>query len=147
MRQYREALTRAYERDDPGAIGDIGYNLAVAQLRLGEVQAALRTVRETRAELERRRVPPPAELLLVHAAAAYRAGDTKTALASAGEILDRPSRDADTVRNVRRKFQAAMADDIRELVRRSIGRESHGFLSHHDVVDDVAVEVVLLDPA
>jgi uncharacterized protein YbcI len=57
------------------------------------------------------------------------------------------SGDAETVRNVRRKFQDAMEDDIRELVGRSLGRECNGFLSDHDVLDDVAVEVVLLNPA
>jgi hypothetical protein len=31
--QYRTALSRAQARDDPDAIGDTGYNLAVAELR------------------------------------------------------------------------------------------------------------------
>jgi len=89
VRQFRLALTRAYERDDAGAIGDIGYNLAVAQLRAGLAEDAARTVRETRNELELRRVTPPADLILVQAAIDYRLGALDKALASAQEVLDR----------------------------------------------------------
>lgn len=96
IRQYRQALTRAYERDDATAIGDMGYNLAVALLRAGDAKEALRTVRETRAELERRRQAPPAELVLVQAAASYRAGDATGAFAATGEILEQSVREPDT---------------------------------------------------
>jgi len=89
IRQFRLALTRAYERDDAGAIGDIGYNLAVAQLRAGLAEDAARTVRETRNELELRRVAPPADLILVQAAVDYRLGALDKALAATQEVLDR----------------------------------------------------------
>jgi tetratricopeptide (TPR) repeat protein len=89
VRQFRLALTRAYERDDAGAIGDIGYNLAVAQLRAGATEDAARTVRETRSELDLRRVTPPADLILVQAAIDYRLGALDKALASTKEVLDR----------------------------------------------------------
>jgi tetratricopeptide (TPR) repeat protein len=89
VRQFRLALTRAYERDDAGAIGDIGYNLAVAQLRAGATEDAARTVRETRNELELRRVTAPADLILVQAAIDYRLGALDKALASTQEVLDR----------------------------------------------------------
>jgi hypothetical protein len=89
IKQYRAALVIAYERDDPGAIGDIGFNLAVAQLRSGAAADAARTARETRAELERRRQPAPAELILVQAAAAYRLGAADEAVAAADEVLAR----------------------------------------------------------
>ena len=89
VRQFLLALTRAYERDDAGAIGDIGYNLAVAQLRAGATEDAARTARETRHELELRRVAPPADLLLVQAAIDYRLGALDKALAFAQEVLDR----------------------------------------------------------
>jgi tetratricopeptide (TPR) repeat protein len=90
IKQYRAALAVAYERDDAVAIGDVGYNLAVAQLRAGAAAEAARTAREVRAELDRRHQPPPSELILVQAAAAYRqgAGDEATALAQ--EVLARP---------------------------------------------------------
>jgi tetratricopeptide (TPR) repeat protein len=89
VRQFRLALSRAYERDDAGAIGDIGYNLAVAQLRAGATEDAARTVRETRSELDLRRITPPADLILVQAAIDYRLGALDKALASTQEVLDR----------------------------------------------------------
>lgn len=96
IRQYRAALTLAYERDDAEAIGDVGYNLAVAQLRAGSGADAMRTVRETRAELDRRRKLPPPELILVQAAAAYRLGAGDEALAAAQEVLARSPLDRET---------------------------------------------------
>jgi len=69
---YRAALTRAQERDDLGAIGDIGYNLAVAELDNNMADRALADARATRAELERRGAKPSPALLLVEATALYR---------------------------------------------------------------------------
>ena len=89
IKQYRAALVIAYERDDAAAIGDVGYNLAVAQLHAGAAPEAARTAREVRAELERRKQAPPPELLLVQAAAAYRQGAGDEALALAQEVLAR----------------------------------------------------------
>jgi hypothetical protein len=89
IKQYRAALALAYERDDAVAIGDVGYNLAVAQLRAGATTEAARTVREVRAELARRKQAPPPELALVQAAAAYRQGAGDEALALAQEVLAR----------------------------------------------------------
>lgn len=94
--QYRIALSRAYERDDTGAIADTAYNLALAQMRAGEPRAALSTVREARAELERRRVAIPAELALVQAAAAYRSGDTVAAADAAQQAIQLSAGDPDT---------------------------------------------------
>jgi tetratricopeptide (TPR) repeat protein len=98
VRQYKLALKRAYERDDVAAIGDIGCNLALAQTRTGDPQAALDTVRETRGELDRRHAEVPAELILVQAAAAYRNGDSAGADGAAQEVLARAPTDPDTVR-------------------------------------------------
>jgi hypothetical protein len=89
VRQYTLALKRAYERDDSTAIGDTGYNLALAQMQTGDSKAALATVHDTRLELERRHVPVPPELILVQAAAAYRSGDAAGAGQAAQEVLDR----------------------------------------------------------
>lgn len=97
VRQYKVALARAYERDDAGAIADIAYNLALAQMRAGDPRAALATVRETRADLDRRRAAVPAELILVQAAAAYRTGDLGGAASAAQEASDRTAKDPDTV--------------------------------------------------
>ena len=95
-KQYRVALNRAYERDDASAIADTAYNLALAQMRAGDSKEALRTVREARADLDRRRFAIPAELFLVQAAADYRSGDLASAYAATQEVLDRTSKDPDT---------------------------------------------------
>ena len=97
VREYKVALARAYERDDAAAIADVAYNLALAQMKAGDAKAALATVHDARAELERRRVEIPAELFLVQAAAAYRNGDLGGATAAAQEALGRPAKDPDTV--------------------------------------------------
>jgi hypothetical protein len=96
VRQYTLALKRAYERDDSAAIGDTGYNLALAQMQAGDSKAALATVHDTRLELERRHVPVPSELILVQAAAAYRSGDAAGAEQAAQEVLDRGGGDPGT---------------------------------------------------
>ena len=96
VRQYTTALQRAYERDDAGAIADVSYNLALAQMRAGDAKAAIATVRDAQRDLERRRAPVPAELFLVLAAASYRAGDLAAADSAARETLSRTSGDGDT---------------------------------------------------
>jgi hypothetical protein len=96
VRQYKTALQRAYERDDAGAIADVSYNLALAQMRAGDAKAAIVTVRDAQRDLERRRAPVPAELFLVLAAASYRANDLAAADSAAQEALSRTSSDSDT---------------------------------------------------
>ena len=54
--------------------------------------------------------------------------------------------DAETVREMRRRFQTAMRGEITTLVEGVTGRKSAAFLSDHDTVHDVAVEVVVLAP-
>lgn len=97
VRQYKVALSRAYERDDAGAIGDVAYNLALAQMKAGDPKAAIATAREARAELDRRRAAVPPELILVQAAAAYRSGDLGAATGAAREVIERGSKDPDVV--------------------------------------------------
>lgn len=97
VKQYAQALARAYERDDADAIADTAYNLALAQIRAGDPRQALLTVQRARAELERRRVAPPAELALVQAAAAYRNGDRSEAATAAQQALELKAKDPDTV--------------------------------------------------
>src|SRR5438874_13667249 len=72
--QYRTALSRAQARDDPDAIGDTGYNLAVSELRANAPDKALADARATRIELERRGSKPFPALLLAEATARYRTG-------------------------------------------------------------------------
>jgi hypothetical protein len=72
VKQYSEALARAQFRDDATAIGDLGFNLAVAQLRAGQPDMALATARAVSAELTRRTSKPPEALQLAEAIALYR---------------------------------------------------------------------------
>ena len=76
--QYKLALERALARDDAVAIGDYGYNMAVAELAGNQPDAALATVRMTRAELARRGAASFAALDLAEATACYRMGDEAT---------------------------------------------------------------------
>ncbi|MFS3136702.1 hypothetical protein ACLRDC_15240 [Gluconacetobacter sacchari] len=71
--QYRQAGTRALARDDAGAIGDAGYNLAVVQLAQDRPGAALSTIAATRAAMAvRGRTGRDAGLDLAQAAALHR---------------------------------------------------------------------------
>ena len=51
--------------------------------------------------------------------------------------------EAPTVREIRRKFQEAMRADITILVEGVTGRNTKSFLSDHDTIKDVAVEMVV----
>ena len=93
--QYRTALNRAHARDDPDAIGDAGYDLAVAELRANAPHKALADARATRIELERRGAKPFPALLLVEATALYRTGAAAEADRAAQSIQQ--SGDADAV--------------------------------------------------
>src|SRR5687767_12303268 len=55
--------------------------------------------------------------------------------------------DGDLVRELRRKFQTVMADEICGLVARATGRATVTLLSDHDVDRDLAVEVVVFEAA
>jgi tetratricopeptide (TPR) repeat protein len=72
--QYERALTRARARDDAAAIGDYGYDLAVAQLAANHPKQALASLRMTRDELARRGAASFPALDLAEATALYRTG-------------------------------------------------------------------------
>jgi tetratricopeptide (TPR) repeat protein len=72
--QFEAALRQAQARDDLQAIGDLSFNLAVAQLRANRPQDALATTQRARAELIRRGSQPFPSLLLAEATALYRLG-------------------------------------------------------------------------
>jgi len=92
--EYRAALARAQERDDLKAIGDLGYNLSVAELRANMPDRALADARATIAELKRRESTPFPALLLAEATALYRTGSLSEADAAAARIQDSTDRDA-----------------------------------------------------
>lgn len=54
--------------------------------------------------------------------------------------------EAGTVREMRRKFQLAMREEITTLVEDVTGRKAASFLSDHDTGPDVAVEMVVFAP-
>lgn len=83
--QYRAALARARTRDDAAAIADAGFNLATAQLRAGQPQAALETARQLQAELARRGVADPG-FELIAATALFRLNDLAAADATAAGL-------------------------------------------------------------
>jgi hypothetical protein len=87
---YRQALDRAYERDDLQAIADLGYNFAVIDLQRGQVATALATAQSTRAEIIRRGATPSAELLLVESVALYRRGSSTDAVVLADAVVTAP---------------------------------------------------------
>jgi tetratricopeptide (TPR) repeat protein len=107
--QYRAALTRAQERDDLEAIGDIGYNLTVAELRANTPDRALADVRATRAEFERRGAEPFPALLLAEATALYRIG----AVADADRAAKQIQRAADADAAARATFLRGLIADER----------------------------------
>ena len=72
--QFRAALARAQERDDPTAIADNGYNLTVAELHANAPDRARADARATRMELERRGAKSFPALQLAEATALYRTG-------------------------------------------------------------------------
>jgi hypothetical protein len=106
--QYRIALTRAQARDDLKAIGELGYNLSVAELRAGLPDRALADARATRLELDRRGAQPFPALLLAEATALYRTG----AAAEADAMAARVAAGNDTEAAARAMFlRGVMADE------------------------------------
>jgi tetratricopeptide (TPR) repeat protein len=84
---YRQALARAYARDDREAIVDTQYNLAVALLRQGALEEAGAVVDDARAELSRAAQAIPAPLLLLEATILYRTGQTAAAWEMSEQLL------------------------------------------------------------
>jgi len=83
---FKQALARARVRDDAEAIGDVGFNLAVAQLQSGRPSQALATSREVEAELARRGAPSIPALRLVEAVSLYRLSQPELADPAAAEV-------------------------------------------------------------
>ena len=86
-RLYARVLERAHARDDLGAIGDVGYELAVVRLRQLDAGAAAEQARQTRDELRRRGEEPFAELYLVEAVGLYELGKRAAAEAMADQAI------------------------------------------------------------
>jgi hypothetical protein len=113
--QYKLALERARARDDAAAIGDYGYDMAVAQLAANEPRAALATVRMTRAELARRDAASFPALDLAEATACYRIGDKATSDRLAGLVEAGGDRAAALRASFLRGLIADETDDVAGL--------------------------------
>jgi len=107
--QYKAALIRAQERDDIAAIGDLGFNLAVAELRADDPDAALSVARATREELERRKQTAFPALLLAEATALFRLGK----LDEAGAMAARARAGSDAQTSARAIFLTGLIADQR----------------------------------
>jgi hypothetical protein len=90
---YARALTRARERDDARAIGDMAFGQATAELAQGNAPAALRVAQEVRDDLTRRGARIPLRLLLVEATALHRLERLAEAGARATEVVNRAPED------------------------------------------------------
>ena len=84
---YRQALVRAYARDDREAIVDTQCNLAVVLLRLGAPEEARAVVEEAKAELARAEQVVPVRLVLLEATVLYRTGETAAAWDISEQLL------------------------------------------------------------
>jgi hypothetical protein len=94
VNEFQKALLRARERDDAGAIADLGFNLSVAELQANDPAAALKTAHEIEAELSRRGAAPVAALQLAEAVALYRLQQPGAADKSAAQVEAMPDREA-----------------------------------------------------
>lgn len=108
---YRQALDRAWRRDDLQAIGDAGYNLAIVELDRGQPAAALEVARATGDEMARRSAAVPADLQLVEAVALYHIGDGATAEDLARRTAARHDASVETV--ARATFLTGLVADDR----------------------------------
>ena len=93
--QYQSALAQAEARDDLTAIGNLSFNLVVAQLRANQAAAALATAHQAQAELQRRGSASFPALDLAEATALYRTGDAAQADRAAARL--QTGTDADTL--------------------------------------------------
>jgi len=110
--RFRAALARAQERDDLDAIGDNGFNLAVAELHANDPDRALADARATRMELERRGEKPFPALRLAEATALYRTG----AAAEADRVAEVIQHSEDAEAAARATFlRGLIADDRGDL--------------------------------
>jgi hypothetical protein len=110
--QYRRAFERARFRDDAAAIGDSGYDLAVAQLVSNQPKQALASIRMTRTELARRRTTSFPALDLAEATADYRVGEREKSDRLASEV----EAGADATAAARATFlRGLVADDKGDL--------------------------------
>ena len=112
---YSRVLARAYARDDAAAIGDIGYEYALALLRNGSPKEAVTQASKTRHELERRNFAPFAELYLVEAVANYALTENLSARAMAQQAIKRAAAGDQATRGRANFILGMIAADTEDL--------------------------------
>jgi hypothetical protein len=110
--QYQLALAQAEARDDLTAIGNLSFNLVVAQLRANQPAAALATARLAQAELQRRGSSSFPALDLAAATALYRTGDATGADAAAARLQAGGDKDMTAAASF---LRGLIADDRNDL--------------------------------
>ena len=117
---YRQALNRAYLRDDHRAVIDAQYNLAVCMLGLRSYDQALEWVHRAQNELARSGKRISADILLLEAVALFRTGRADEAWQISDRILTAPEKPPAMVEGKTYFLRGLIADqrgDIDQLAR------------------------------
>jgi tetratricopeptide (TPR) repeat protein len=107
---YRQALDRAYLRDDRKAVVDAQYNLAVCMLGLRSYDKALERVHQAQNELVRNEESVTADILLLKATILYRTGKLEDAWQITDQILLASERPPGTVESKTHFLRGLIAD-------------------------------------
>ncbi len=107
---YRQALDRAYLRDDRQAVVDAQYNLAVCMLGLRSYDKALERVHQAQNELVRGEQSITADILLLEAAILFRTGKPDKAWQITDQILSASERPPGAVESKTHFLRGLMAD-------------------------------------
>ena len=107
---YRQALNRAYLRDDRMAIVDAQYNLAVCNLGLRSYDKALVWVHQAQNELVRGEESVTTDILLLKATILYRTGKLDDAWEITDQILLPSNQPVEAVESKTRFLRGLIAD-------------------------------------
>ncbi len=94
---YRRSLDLAYRRDDPAAINDARYNLALCLTLLQSDQEALSLIAQAHEELSLRNEPVPGDILLLEATILFRLERSQDAWMLTEAILETAEQSAPAV--------------------------------------------------
>ena len=112
---YRQALERAYLRDDLAATVDARYNLAVCLTLLQLNQEALELIIQTREELTSARQSLPTDILLLEATILYRLSRSQEAWQLTEEILKGTDKIPNAVRSKTHFLRGLIANERSDL--------------------------------
>lgn len=85
---YRQSLELAYLRDDPAAVNNARYNLAVCLTLMQSDEEALALVGRAHEELSRNNEPVPGDIVLLEATLRFRLGQAQDAWQLTEDILN-----------------------------------------------------------